>query len=244
MHELRLDLGFFDGLFACDEQQSQLVAVVLVYIDHELLEGSRLVMTHEEAVHGKVGQIDQVEGLAVAEDQDWEGAEVEVRQRDEVSTLRLVREWARDLDQGLLHFVNEGYPRHTPAAYCELVGRHFIDLCHKVVSKQEVFLQCEYFLDWVQLSEVQATRAGQSEIVLGCPNDLVDTARHFVLRDLHHLVVLDLNRCQLTSLLSTDYRELVRRANGEDVPADVQLPENSKVVIEVNQEQLAVRANQ
>lgn len=143
MHELLLDLGFFDGLFASDEQKSQLVAIVLVDIDHELLKGSGLVMTHEEAVHGQVGEIDQVEGLAVAEDQDWEGAEVEVRQWEEVSALSLVRKRARDLDQSLLHLVNEGYPRHAPAAYCELVGRHLIDLRHKVISKQEVLLQSE-----------------------------------------------------------------------------------------------------
>ena len=87
-------------------------------------------MAHEETVHGQVGEVDQVEGPAVAEDQDGEGAEVEVGQWDEVSALCLVRQWARDLDQRLLHLVDESHPRHAPAAHCKLVGRHLIDLRH------------------------------------------------------------------------------------------------------------------
>lgn len=150
------NLCFFDGMLLCDEKDSQLVVICLVDIDDELFKGSRLVMAHEEAVHGEVRKIDQVEGLAVAEDEDREGAEVEVRQWDEVSTLRLIRERARDLDQSLLHLVDKSNPWYTPAAHCELVRRYFIDLCHKVVRKQEVALQSELTLDGVKFGEVQA----------------------------------------------------------------------------------------
>ncbi len=150
------NLCFFDGMLLCDEKDSQLVVICLVDIDDELFKGSRLVMAHEEAVHGEVRKIDQVEGLAVAEDEDREGAEVEVRQWDEVSTLRLIRERARDLDQSLLHLVDKSNPWYTPAAHCELVRRYFIDLCPKVVRKQEVALQSELTLDGVKFGEVQA----------------------------------------------------------------------------------------
>ena len=46
----------------------------------------------------------------------------------------------------------------------------------------------------------------------------------------------------MASLLPADNCELVGRADREDVPADMELPENREVIIQVHEVYLAVRA--
>ena len=83
----------------------------------------------------------------------------------------------------------------------------------------------------VEFREVQATRACKSEIILSSSNNFVDAASQLVFRNLYHLVVFDLHCRQLASLLATDNRKRIRRANRKYVSADMQLSKNCKIII-------------
>ena len=70
-----------------------------------LLERTGLIGRVEEAMLGEVGEVDQVDGLAVSCDEEWESAEVEAWHQDEVCALSFILQRALHLNQSTPAFV-------------------------------------------------------------------------------------------------------------------------------------------
>ena len=105
---------------------------------YSLLEGAGLIGRAEEAMLGEVGEVDQVDGLAVSYDEEWESAEVEAWHQDKVRALSLILQRTLHLDQSAPTLVKDAHPWHVPYTYRKYVWRDFVDLCHQVVCQEEV----------------------------------------------------------------------------------------------------------
>ena len=66
---------------------------------YSLLEGAGLIGRAEEAMLGEVGEVDQVDGLAVSRDEEGVRAIVEAWHQDKVRALSLILHWALHLYQ-------------------------------------------------------------------------------------------------------------------------------------------------
>ena len=72
---------------------------------YSLLEGACLIGRVEEAMLGEVGEVHQVDGLAIACDDEWESAEVEAWHQDKVRALSLILQRTFHLNQSAPAFV-------------------------------------------------------------------------------------------------------------------------------------------
>ena len=108
--------------------QLEFIRDLWVFLNHQLLERARLILTLEQPVHRKVSQVDQIDGLAVSLHKEGECTHIKAWQRNQVRALRLVLHRAINLDERALLFVDEADPRYTPASNGELVCGYFNQL--------------------------------------------------------------------------------------------------------------------
>ena len=99
-----------------------------VFLNYQLLERARLILTLEQPVHREVRQVDQIDGLAVPLHKEGECTHIKAWQRNQVRALRLVLHRAVNLDERALLFVDEADPRYAPASNGKLVCGYFNQL--------------------------------------------------------------------------------------------------------------------
>ena len=66
------------GVFG-DEKHLKLVIFLGVDMDYSLLEGSLLILSHEESMHGHCCNVHKVDSLFIATNKEWESSRVVIR---------------------------------------------------------------------------------------------------------------------------------------------------------------------
>ena len=137
--------------------QLESICDLWVFLNHQLFERARLVLTLEQPVHREVRQVDQIDGLAVSLHKEGECTHIKAWQRNQVRALSLVLHRAVNLDERALLFVDEANPWYTPASNGELVRGDFNQLSDQVVHEQEIccngkLLPCRIVLGKVETS--------------------------------------------------------------------------------------------
>ena len=129
LFQLANEHAFYDSLdnvgVLRHKYQLESIRDLWVFLNHQLLERARLILTLEQPVHRKVSQVDQIDGLAVSLHKEGECTHIEAWQRNQVRALRLVLHRTINLDERALLFVDEADPRYTPASNGELVCGYF-----------------------------------------------------------------------------------------------------------------------
>ena len=125
-----------------------------------------MVLALEQPVHREVGQVDQIDGLAVPLHKEGECTHIEAWQRNQVRALGLVLHRAVNLDERALLFIDEADPWNSPTSNSEFVRGDFNQLSDKMVYEQEVCCDGKLLPGRVVLGKVETSRAREGQFFI------------------------------------------------------------------------------